>query len=276
MKATLVSFFLILGLLGAAADSASSEETCAAYQLDYYRSRYADSQQCWAGEQGYKGATEYCCRKAFGLEAAPSGEAELAPQPQEEAPAPTSVTANQNRPAKEYLEGLDLSKLGIKTEAWPLSEEVSKQCFSQHEDQLAYHRCYVDVTGRLLLTNEPAIAAKCTGLVPPEKRPDCATAIYELFLEARRTAMKEPEGDEKFAYWCPNDLQNYMGGGYYTQPGEGCNAEARLNAVGLDQVRREIAKLRAKLITVETDEETEKIQRELKEAQARLNRLLGS
>ncbi len=272
MRAGSIRLAIAFAFLGAAA--AQAEESCEGYQLDYYKSRYADPQQCWAGEHSYKGASEYCCRKAFGLDEVPAAEAEAAPEPQP-APAP-AATADQGKPAKTYLADLDLAKLAITTEAWPLSEEVSKQCFSQHDDKSAYHRCYVDVTGRLLLANEPKIAAKCAELVAPEKRPDCATAIYELFLEARRAAMKEPEGDEKFAYWCPNDLENYMGGGYYTEPGQGCNPEARLKAVGLEQVRREIAGLRVKLTNVETDEEKEKIQRELKEAQARLNRLLGS
>jgi len=58
---------LIVGLIWswpAAAESRVSP--CPDYVVDHYRKTYTSANQCWAGEQRMKGASEACCNAAFG------------------------------------------------------------------------------------------------------------------------------------------------------------------------------------------------------------------
>ena len=249
------------------APALGEEPGCKEFQLQSYKNRYHSSEECWANEKRYKGATKHCCGVAFGDAGEVETEAEAGPDS-----APVSGRSTiQAQPARKNPSGK------LRTPPYVLSGDANSRCASKGpKSSDAYRSCFADLMGRLVLTNEPDIATQCISKTAFEQ-PKCALEIYDEIL-AERAANGDTSlaFDEERIYWCSDaGDENVYSTGYYTQPGEGCSPKASAKAAQLETLRRRLKYLRKLKASAESEERIAELDYQIKEVDIAIGRLMN-
>lgn len=233
-------------------------DQCRERQLKYYAERYDSAEACWAREQTMKGATEECCKVAFG-----------------EAEAAETVKGAQNGGGTSISRPNPSGKL--RTQPFVLHIDARDRCSPKGGWRSeAFQSCYADLMGRLVLANEPEIADICASVKPHEQVP-CAMRIYDgKLIERAANGDLSVAFEDEYVYWCSDAGNEYVyTTGYYTTPGNGCSSKERQKSIELERLRRLIKYLRSRLAGEERDDVIREINFRIRELDIALGMLMN-
>lgn len=248
---------VVVAVLALSAVPAQAEQ-CRERQLKYYAERYDSAEACWAREQTMKGATEQCCKVAFG-----------------EAQSSEAVGSVQSGGGTSISRPNPSGKL--RTQPFVLHIEARDRCSPKGEWRSeAFQSCYADLMGRLVLANEPEIADICAGVKPHERAP-CAMRIYDgKRIERAASGDLSVAFEDEYVYWCSDAGNEYVyTTGYYTTPGNGCSSKERQKSIELERLRRLIKYLRSRLAGEDRDDVIRDINFRIKELDIALGLLMN-